>query len=534
MFKRRLAVTRTVVFVSTVCVCLVALGFWNNWTSRSVQLAQMGPSATKLSRAMAQQADDTIKQADTVLLGLVERAEHKDTSPETPARWQRLLQLHMAELPALDSLALYDDNGAPWVAAQATAPTGPGDAQRDALGFHRTHAGRGAHVGAPVPSRSGDRWSIPVSRRIDHADGRFAGVAVATLQVGFLQAFYDGLDIGSAGTLALVSEGGTVMALRPYDSRAVGRSMADTPLYGAYRTHGNGRADRSLGAVQTASLTSEPDGVTRLAAFQALATYPLFATAALSRDETLAAWRREALMRGAFILSLASLIGYGGWRLVVQLTLRTEAEAEVMRARDALETLNKTLRQFAMQDGLTGLANRRQFDLALGAAFERASQDGSSLALILMDVDCFKLFNDTYGHIVGDECLRTIGQTVAEFTPGQAGVLAARYGGEEIVLLLPDTDVAAAVVVAEAICQAIRGLAIVHSGNLGGFVTLSAGVDAAAPQAAGGAPADLVAAADKALYAAKAAGRDRVCVNAVSPHRPETQEILVLSGPALA
>ena len=209
----------------------------------------------------------------------------------------------------------------------------------------------------------------------------------------------------------------------------------------------------------------------------------------------------------------------------MQLTLRTEAKAEVVQARDALETLNKTLQPFAMQDGLTGLANRRQFDLALGEACDRAAQDGSSLALILMDVDCFKRFNDTYGHIFGDACLRTIGQTVAALTPGHAGVLAARYGGEEIVLLLPDTDKDGAVVVAETVRHAIRDLRIVHSGNVGGFVTLSAGVDASAPSAVGGAASDLVAAADKALYAAKAAGRDQVCVSLGKA---------VLSGAALA
>ena len=95
MFKRRPAVTRTVAFVSTVCVFLLALGFWNNWKSRSVQLAQMVPRAVNLSRAMAQQADDTIKQADTVLVGIVERAEHDAGAAGGGARRPRLRRAAM-------------------------------------------------------------------------------------------------------------------------------------------------------------------------------------------------------------------------------------------------------------------------------------------------------------------------------------------------------------------------------------------------------------------------------------------------------
>ena len=528
MFKRRPAVTRTVVFVSTICVFLLALGFWNNWKSRAVQLAQMVPASVNLSRAMAQQVGDTIKQADTALVGIVERAEQEGASVAMRARIQPLLQRHAAELPAIDSLVLFDEDGSVRVDDQPMVSPARHDAPSAAVAFHRTHPGRGPYIGQPMPGRAAGTWCIPVSRRIDHADGRFAGVALATIRLDFLQQFYDTLDIGNGGALALVSDTGTVLAMRPYESAAVGQSIANTPLFAAYQAW---RADRSAAAPQVAWLDAEQDGVTRVHGFQRVASYPLFATAALSRDETLAAWRREALTRGAVILALASLIGYGGWRLVVQLTLRNEAEAEVVQARDALQSLNKTLQQFAMQDGLTGLANRRQFDLALAEAFDRAAQDGSSLALILMDVDCFKLFNDSYGHLLGDECLRTIGRTVAELTPPHPGVLAARYGGEEIVLLLPNTDVAGAVVVAETVRRAIRALAIVHGGAAGGFVTLSAGVDASAPRLAGGAPADLLAAADKALYAAKAAGRDRVCVHAVAA---ESAAAPALLGPALA
>ena len=130
-----------------------------------------------------------------------------------------------------------------------------------------------------------------------------------------------------------------------------------------------------------------------------------------------------------------------------------------------------------MQDGLTGLANRRQFDLTLNDEFSRAIRHASTLALILADVDCFKQYNDIYGHAAGDECLRAISCAIRDVTAQRPGDLAARYGGEEIAILLPDTDVAGAVTVAEKIRSAVHNLEIEHAGNPSGFVTLSAGVD---------------------------------------------------------
>jgi len=193
--------------------------------------------------------------------------------------------------------------------------------------------------------------------------------------------------------------------------------------------------------------------------------------------------------------------------------LQNKTEAELRGARDALEKLNKTLNTLAMEDGLTGLANRRQFDVTLDTEFSRAMRDASTLALILIDVDRFKQYNDVYGHAAGDECLQTICRTIRDLTPRRPGDLAARYGGEEIAVLLPNTDVAGALVVAERIRNAIRDLKIVHSGNAGGFVTLSAGVDALIPVSGFDQPTELIQAADRALYTAKASGRNRVCVS---------------------
>jgi len=208
---------------------------------------------------------------------------------------------------------------------------------------------------------------------------------------------------------------------------------------------------------------------------------------------------------------LVLLLAYFGRRLVRQAHLRESAEAELMRARDALEVLNQKLEKQAMQDGLTGLANRRHFDQMLAREYGRAARNGRWLALIMIDIDFFKQYNDLYGHPAGDECLRVVSRAIRDETPSRPGDLAARYGGEEMVILLPETDLAGALVVAQRIRNAIHELDLLHGGSSIGIVTVSAGVDALIPQRDVNTPESLLLNADKALYVAKSCGRDRVC-----------------------
>jgi diguanylate cyclase (GGDEF)-like protein len=155
---------------------------------------------------------------------------------------------------------------------------------------------------------------------------------------------------------------------------------------------------------------------------------------------------------------------------------------------------------------LTGIANRRHFDKILEGEFRRAMRDGTSLSLVMIDVDHFKRFNDLYGHPAGDDCLRQIGLTLkgAMHRPGD---LAARYGGEEFILLLPNTSVIGAGAVAESVLKAIRALRITHNASPEKIVTSTLGVATLAPKQGLDRPEDLVTAADQMLYAAKAGGR---------------------------
>ncbi|RJF87803.1 PAS domain S-box protein [Oleomonas cavernae] len=206
--------------------------------------------------------------------------------------------------------------------------------------------------------------------------------------------------------------------------------------------------------------------------------------------------------------------GQGYLAVVRDITRAKAAEAQIAEANDRLAKANQMLEAWALEDALTGLANRRHFDGALDREFRRAIRAGNSLALIMIDVDYFKAYNDYYGHPAGDTCLRAVSQCVLRMIE-RPGDIAARYGGEEIVVLLPGTDAMGAQAVAEKIRLAVRELAIRHGGDPSGFLAVSAGVAAMLPLKGQHRSSDLVGQADRALYAAKLAGRNRIVVDSV-------------------
>ncbi len=177
------------------------------------------------------------------------------------------------------------------------------------------------------------------------------------------------------------------------------------------------------------------------------------------------------------------------------------SEERYRRLASSMETL-------ATVDPLTGIANRRQFDRVIAAEWQRALRDGSPLALLVLDVDLFKAFNDLYGHLVGDECLRSIARIAADTSRRPADAVA-RLGGEEFAVILPGTPVAGARETAERLRSAVMELALAHEGSAHRVVTVSVGCAAMIPEDGIDATA-IFAAADAALYAAKKAGRNRV------------------------
>jgi diguanylate cyclase (GGDEF)-like protein len=206
------------------------------------------------------------------------------------------------------------------------------------------------------------------------------------------------------------------------------------------------------------------------------------------------------------------MLAWGGSRMIRQIRLREKLEDELRQAGDALERHNLSLKTLAESDGLTGLANRRLFGDTLARELARARRSGTPFALILSDVDFFKKYNDRYGHVAGDDCLRKVAAAIASGAR-RPGDLAARYGGEEFAVILSDTTLEGAMTVAEGIRAAVAELRLEHADSPAGEVSLSLGV--VTGLAAAEADSVWVEAADRLLYEAKAGGRNRVAAGEI-------------------
>jgi len=207
-------------------------------------------------------------------------------------------------------------------------------------------------------------------------------------------------------------------------------------------------------------------------------------------------------------LELAARVRYHATGYIHALQ-RDEAFRALRESQQQLANANIELQRLNALDPLTGIANRRGFDSTLASEWLRAQRDRKPLSLIIGDVDCFKGYNDSYGHPAGDLCLKK----VAAILTGQLkrpADLAARYGGEEFAIILPDTTAEGALALAEACRRQLQAQAIANSAGDAGVVTLSLGVATVVPSVDSSA-AQLIAHADDAMYQAKKSGRNRVC-----------------------
>lgn len=493
-------VFRAKIFFCIVCLSLLVVNGWQAWKARAEQLRNTETGITNMARALAQHGDDTLTAADLILSGIVEDVESGDMMQATGSddRLHRRLKSRAAELTQLAGLFVLDAEGNPIGDSQDTMYQG-NVSSRSYFQYHLSHQDRGPHIG-PLIKGSAGAWRLTVSRRLDYPDGRFRGVALAAVDIDYFRNFYDTFSIGDNGLIILGLNDGTMLVRRPFFDKYVGVDLNNVPIFRDYVTKNHDG---------THTAPSTVDGKDRINAYRHFNQFPLFVAIALSKEEVLNSWVDDTLHHTVGILILILFLALLGNWLLRQIKLRLVAEAQLRIARDNLDQLNKHLQNLALEDGMTGLANRRHFDIALSEEFSRALRHQQSLALIMIDVDWFKQFNDIYGHRAGDDCLRRVAALIKSVSQ-RAGDITARYGGEEMVVLLPQTTLELAAQIAERIRSELAALHIAHTASPLGQVTISAGVAAMRPQRFGDSPGHLVEEADLALYAAKAGGRNCV------------------------
>ena len=372
-------------FIVVVCALLVGTDIWRSLAARQVQLKEMTSATANLARAMAQHANDTIKESDTALMGIAERVEHDGTNPAALERLRQLFSARLNGLPQLNGLFVFDRTGQLVVSSEPGKLRSYNNADRDYFIYHQSHADRGARIGGPLLSRSTGKWTVPVSRRIVDADGSFAGVVVATIDIDFFLRFYSSLDIGHGGAAALVLDNGRMVVRRPFESRFQGADVSETALFHAHELAKSG----------TFLTKSSQDGVVRLNSFRSLQDYPLFVAAALSQQEILATWWTDTLWHSAGVGALVIALALFGFRLIRLIGLRTAAEERLAASLDMTSAILDTAINPIITINGDGVV--RSLNPAGEKAFGYASQElvGRNVRTLVPDS-----FIDAYNHYV--------------------------------------------------------------------------------------------------------------------------------------
>jgi len=491
-----------VLLLSVIGCSLASLTLWKVMDSREQTLEEINTHGLNLTQALATYSEGIVRQSSLILLGLVERLETEGSGPRQIERLNQLVNRQQPLMPQLSGITVYDRDGRWLMSSNRPIPAGANSSDRAYFIHHRDDPSREPFIGLPIRSRANQEWVITISRRFNDAQGEFAGVVAVTLGVENFLRLFGQIDLGREGAIGLSYTDGSLLVRYPFREQDMGRNFSQSPIYAKYLV------DKSVG---TASFTSSLDGVERLYAFRKSDKLPLVTTVALGKREALAAWRLEALLSLLVVSGLLGLTGAIGGMLIRAMGRRSKAEGELRQAQQQLLDSNRQLEHVARHDALTGLANRRSFDEALVRETARSRRSATPLALLMIDIDHFKRYNDHYGHQAGDACLQQVARLLSTCIRRPADLLA-RYGGEELVVILPDTDATGATVIAQAMLECLGREPIAHHGSPLARVSVSIGIACMNGREAEDARV-LLERADQALYIAKEAGRNRVHVH---------------------
>lgn len=376
------------------------------------------------------------------------------------------------------AIQVFDADGRLTIDASTLDPQAENRADEDYFRIHRDNPEAGLFISRPMLFRGA--YSIVLSRRISDTDGGFLGVVAGSIRFSYFHELFERLNLDPEDTITVLKRDRTIIMRRPFDLDVIGKNLGDRPTWKADNLRVGGSFAGQGPIDDTARLYVRSSGAN-----------PLFVVAGKPLGSVFALWQKEALRIGAVVLMLSLFVLGSAIVLAREIARRADAESK--------------LEEMATTDALTGLRNRRKFDSVIEIEWRRAMREKTQVALLMIDADHFKAYNDTFGHQAGDQLLVGIAICISD-SVRRAGDCAARYGGEEFAVLLPNTSATDAFKIAETIRAKVLGWSDGGAGS-----TVSCGIASLAPTA-GMDWAILVAAADKALYAAKAGGRNQSVV----------------------
>jgi diguanylate cyclase (GGDEF)-like protein len=389
---------------------------------------------------------------------------------------------HAATAKHFGVIQVFDAQGKLTIDAASLDPAPENARDEEYFLVHRDTPDVGLYLSRPMLHRGA--FSIVLSRRIIDADGGFLGVVVGSIRFSYFHDLFGRLTLDPGDTITVLRRDRTIIMRTPFDLDVIGKSLAEQKSWSADNLK-EGTTYAGVGPVDPTPRLYVRSGSTKL--FFVVVGKPLATILKL--------WQREVIRIGAIMMALIVFVVGTALFLAREIGRRAEAEEK--------------LEELATTDALTGLKNRRKFDTEIDAEWRRAVRNQTPVAVLMIDADHFKAYNDTFGHQAGDQVLVGIAICISD-TVRRAGDCPARYGGEEFAVLLPGLSAVEAFTVAETIRIKVAQWAEDD------VTTISVGVASMTPVAPLDWP-DLIEAADKALYAAKANGRNQSVVATGSP-----------------
>ncbi|MEO5795984.1 MAG: sensor domain-containing diguanylate cyclase [Rhodoferax sp.] len=488
------------------------------YLSRQHAVQRAETQTQNIANALDQTVSSDIEKVDLALQAVADELERQLASQglDEVAMQAFLLRLEQ-RLPQVEAMRVAQADGLVVLGRGLNKAERSSWLDRDYFGVLRDHPETGLYISKPLVGRVSRQSIIAFARRYNYPDGRFAGVVAAPIAIIHFSQILARFDVGPNGSLIL----------RDADVGLITRvpAIADKPAgqLGHSAVSKEFRQQLQSGARTASYFTAAgADGLERLSTYRYLQQAPMLVVVSMAQRDYLAGWNlevyRSVVMAGSFLL-VSLLLGVFLLRALQQ-TEKHQRLLEVQLTK--ISSLQALLQEQAIRDPLTGLFNRRYLDETLARDLTRARREDQPLALALLDLDGFKRINDTYGHLAGDQVLKSLSALLGKGARQTDTIC--RFGGEEFLAVLPKMSLDQAQHKVDAWRLEFAQTPIAF-GDASLHVTFSAGI-AAFPQH-GADSGELVTCADAALYRAKQAGRNRVLsyeAAAGTPAQPAGQD----------